>query len=182
VENISEDYKRNKEITVYYYEMINNSENKIQTIWNIIKKETTKIQKTDNISQLRIQDKQINIPTEIGDAINQYFITAVCKIQIDNSKRKEAVKLLHESKNNYILEMKSIPTTEDDTKHVTESMRLENSAGYEGISCTILKYCIHAIAKPHSRICHASLNQSIYPVRLIFAIVMLIYKQGEKIM
>jgi hypothetical protein len=167
---------------LYYHEMINNSENKIQTIWKIIKKETSKIQKNDNISQLRIQDKQINILTEIGDAFNQYFITAVCKIQIDNSKRKEAVKLLHESKNNDILEMKLIPTTEFEIKHVTESMRLENPAGYEGISCTMLKYGIHAIAKPHSHICHTSLNQSIYPVRLIFAIVMLIYKQREKIM
>jgi len=59
-------------------------------------------------------------------------------------------------------------------------MKLKNSAGYEGISCRILKYCTHAIAKPLSHICNASLNQGIYPDRLKFAIVMPIYKQGEK--
>jgi hypothetical protein len=129
---------------------------------------------------LRIQDKQINIPTKIGDAFNQYFITTAGKTQVDNSKRKEAVKLLHESKNNDTLEMKLIPTTEAEIKHVTESMKLKNSAGYEGMSCRILKYCIHAIAKPLSHIRHASLNQGIYTGKLIFAIVMAIYKQGEK--
>jgi len=54
------------------------------------------------------------------------------------------------------------------------------SAGYEGISCRILKYCTYAIAKPLNHTCNASLNQGIYPDRLKFAIVMPIYKQGEK--
>jgi hypothetical protein len=43
---------------LYYYELINKSENKMQATWKIIKKETSKIQKTnDNISHMRIQDK-----------------------------------------------------------------------------------------------------------------------------
>ena len=33
------------------------------------------MQQTNNISQMRIQDKQINNPTEIADAFNKYFIT-----------------------------------------------------------------------------------------------------------
>jgi hypothetical protein len=46
------------------------------------KKETSKIQKTDdNIAQMRIQDKQINNPTEITDAFNKYFITAAGTLQ-----------------------------------------------------------------------------------------------------
>jgi len=55
--------------------LVHKSENKIWTTWKVIKKETSKIQKTDNISQRRIQDKQINNPTEIADAFNKYFIT-----------------------------------------------------------------------------------------------------------
>jgi len=55
--------------------LIHKSENKIWTTWKVIKKETSKIQKTDNISQRRIQDKQINNPTDIADAFNKYFIT-----------------------------------------------------------------------------------------------------------
>jgi len=43
---------------IYFYELINKSENKIQ-MWKIIKKETSDMQKTFNISQMRIEDKQI---------------------------------------------------------------------------------------------------------------------------
>jgi len=59
-------------------------------------------------------------------------------------------------------------------------MKSKNAAGYEGISCRILKYCTHTIAKPLSHICSAYLNQGIHPDRLKFATVMSIYKQGEK--
>jgi len=69
---------------------------------------------------MRIQDKQINNTKKIADPFNKYFITAAGKIVTDNTKRKEAVKLLHESKNNYVLEMKLLPTTESEIKHVIE--------------------------------------------------------------
>lgn len=60
-------------------------------------------------------------------------------------KREEAVKLLHESEKDDILEVKLIPTTETEIQHVIESLKLKNSAGYEGISGRFLKYCTHAI-------------------------------------
>lgn len=41
---------------LYYQELINKLENKIQTAWKIIKKEISKMQKMGNISQMRIQD------------------------------------------------------------------------------------------------------------------------------
>jgi hypothetical protein len=119
------------------------------------------MQKMANISQLTIQDKQINNPQEIADAFNKYFLIAAGKILTDNSKRQEAIKLLHESKNDAILEMKLIPTMGNERKRVIELFRLKNSAGYKGISCRILKYCTQAIAKPLSHICNASLNQGI---------------------
>jgi len=75
--------------------------------------------------------------------------------------------------------MKLIPTTESEI-HVTESLKLKKSVWYEGISSRILKYSTHAITKTLSHICNASLNQGIYPDRLKFAIVELIYKKGEK--
>lgn len=38
----------------------------------IIKKETPTMQKIDNISQMKIQDKQGNTPKEIADIFNKY--------------------------------------------------------------------------------------------------------------
>jgi len=46
----------------------------------IIKKETPTMQKTHNISQVRIQDKQVNNPKETVDAFNKYVIIAAGKI------------------------------------------------------------------------------------------------------
>ena len=95
-------------------------------------------------------------------------------------KRKEAVKVLRESEKGDKLEMKLIPTTETEKEHVIESLKLKNSAWYEGISSRILKYSKQAITKPLSHICNAYLNQDIYPDRLKLAIVHLIYKKGEE--
>jgi hypothetical protein len=53
---ISEGNKR-----LYYYELKKKKRIKY-TVWMIIKKETPTMQKTDNISQMRIQDKQGNNP------------------------------------------------------------------------------------------------------------------------
>jgi hypothetical protein len=57
---------------------------------------------------------------------------------------------------------------------------LKNSAGYEGNAGRILKNCKHAITKPLSHICNASLNQGIYPDRLKLTIVQPIYKKRRK--
>jgi len=73
---------------------------------------------------MRIQDKQINNPQEIADAFNKYFLTAAGKIPTDNSKIQEDVKLLHENKNDDILEMKLIPTMGNERKHGIELFRL----------------------------------------------------------
>ena len=134
----------------------------------------------DNISQMRIQDKQIYNPQEIADAFNKYFTTAAGKILTNNSKRQEAIKLLGESKNDDILAMELISTTGNERKHVIESFKSKNCAEYKGISCRILKYCTHAIVKPLSHTGNASLNQGIYHDILIFAFVMPIYIKGGK--
>ena len=108
---------------LYYYELINKLENKIWTMWKIIKKETSNM---DNISQMRVQDKQINNPKEIVDAFHKYFLSAAGKLLMYNLKRKEAVELLHESKNDDILDMKLIPTTETEIKR-NQTIQIEKT-------------------------------------------------------
>jgi hypothetical protein len=57
-----------------------------------------------------------------------------------------------------------------------------SAAGYEGISDIILKYSAHAITKPLSHICSASLNQGIYHDKLKFALVKPISTKGKNLM
>jgi hypothetical protein len=51
--------------------LINKLENKVQ----IIKKETSKFQRIDNVSEMQIADKKINNPKKIVNAFNKYFVT-----------------------------------------------------------------------------------------------------------
>ena len=52
------------------------------------KKETSNMQKTFNISQMRIQEMQMNNSKEIPHPFNKYFITAAGQIVTDNLEKK----------------------------------------------------------------------------------------------
>jgi hypothetical protein len=65
----------------------------------------------------------MNNPKGMADSFNKHFITAASKTWTDNLKRKEAVKLSHESKNDDMLQMKLIPMTETEIKYVIESLK-----------------------------------------------------------
>jgi hypothetical protein len=60
--------------------------------------------------------------------------------------------------------MKLIPMTETEIKHVMESLKLKNSARYEGISDGILKICTHAIIYP-------SVIYAMHPLTKVFTLI-----------
>ena len=76
--------------------------------------------------------------------------------------------------------MKLIPITDTEIKNILKTLKSKNSTVYDGISSTILKYCIDEISKPLGHIFDASLKQGIYPERMKYASVRPIYKTGEK--
>jgi len=69
------------------------------------------MQRTDNISIIQIDNEKINNPNKIAHDSNKNFVTIVENLMTILIK-KEAVKLLYKCKNNIILEVKLIPTTE----------------------------------------------------------------------
>jgi hypothetical protein len=125
-----------------------NNKNKVWTTWKVIKKETSKIQRVHNILQIQIEDRQITNTKEIANAFNEHFITTAEKLITNTLDKKEAVKVLDKCKNNNILKIKLIPTTEIEIKSIITSFKAKNSTGYEGISPRILKHCMNAISKP----------------------------------
>jgi hypothetical protein len=94
-----------------YHKLINKSENKIQTTWKIIKKQIAKNQGIDNIPQIQLRNNEINNPTEILHAFNEYFITTAERLTTVNSAKREAIGLLDSFKADNITEMRLIPTT-----------------------------------------------------------------------
>ena len=75
--------------------------------------------------------------------------------------------------------MTSIVTTKIDIMSIIQSFKSKNSAGYEGISCRILKFCVHT-SKSFSHVCNSSMKSGIYPERFKYSIVQPINKKGDK--
>ena len=76
--------------------------------------------------------------------------------------------------------MKIIPITETEIKTIIRSLKSKSSMGYDRISNTILKHCIHFISKPLTDICRNSVASGIFPEKCKYAIIRPIYKKGEK--
>jgi hypothetical protein len=61
--------------------------------------------------------------------------------------------------------MKIIPVTEAEIIGIIKSLKSKNTAGYDGISTKILKYCAHIISKPLTYICNMSVATGVFPDR-----------------
>jgi hypothetical protein len=72
---------------LYYNKLISKSENKIQSTWKIIKKETAKNQATDNITEIQVGKSKINNRNEFVNAFNKYFITIAKKLTTKNTDK-----------------------------------------------------------------------------------------------
>jgi len=78
------------------------------------------------------------------------------------------------------MEMKPIPFTENELIHTISTMKTKKSSGYDGISNMTLKHCVKAISKPFTYICNFSLTYGIFPNRCKYALVLPVYKRGER--
>jgi hypothetical protein len=165
-----------------YQKLISDSDIKIQLTWKIIIKETGKKQALDNITELQVGKSKVTNSKDLVEVFNKYFTTAAENLGTKNADKNEAFNLLDTLKYDNLLELRLIPITEAEIKNILKSQKSKNSAGFDGISSRILKYCIVEISKP---LCHhifnASLEQGIYPDRKKFASVRPVYKTGDKV-
>jgi hypothetical protein len=76
--------------------------------------------------------------------------------------------------------MKVIPITESEVFNTILALKSKKSSGYDGISNRILKHCATVISKPLSHICNFSLTKGIFPDRCKYALVLPVYKKGER--
>jgi len=67
----------------HYSRLTAKSNNKIKTKWNIMKKETGKVNSVEQVPILLVNDEKLKDPTGIANAFNNFFleITEKCNIQ-----------------------------------------------------------------------------------------------------
>ena len=85
---------------MYFSQVINKSNNKIKTIWNIIKNETGKSKEDIEHSSLTYEDVNFTHPRDIANAFNSHFINIADNCIPNNNPNVRALDLLIKSSNN----------------------------------------------------------------------------------
>ena len=159
---------------------IHHSNNIMKTTWNIIKDPTGSSHPYNPITKMNTDTGSTAVPDEIGKAFNDFFIHVVENSDskhVDINKSKESLTKIN---NGEYTEMKVIPITENEVINIILTLKTKKLSGYDGISNMILKYFAKIISKPFSHICNFSLTNGIFSDRCKYALVLPVYKKGER--
>jgi len=159
---------------------IHHSDNLMKTTWKVIKDSTGATRPPSPITKINTDNKSIEMPDEIAQAFNNFFIHVVENSDNKQVDRNRSNELLTKTSNPEYTEMKVIPITENEVLNTILALKTKKSSGYDGISNRILKHCATIIIKPLSHICNSSLTKGIFPDRCKYALVLPIHKKGER--
>ncbi|GFG38826.1 hypothetical protein Cfor_11239 [Coptotermes formosanus] len=165
----------------HYSRLIAQSNNKIKTTWNIIKKETGKVHPAEQIPSLLVDNKKLNDPKSVANAFKNFFLNITENLDINHKGKGDAISFLKDSFPINFPSLKIIPISEPEIRIIINSLKAKNSSGYDEISSKILKACSTLISYPLSYIYNHSLLTGTVPDRLKIAIVKPLFKKGDKI-
>jgi hypothetical protein len=145
---------------LHYNKLIINPNNKVKTIWDIVKMETKK-ESNDQVPPLNIIGKTFKDYQNIANIFNTYFSTVTDKMSANNSKNiNVASNAAHPLTYLYQVSIRPFPNiklTPVSTKEVSEiikSFKWKNSHGYDETPLKILKISLPFIISPPTYICN----------------------------
>lgn len=160
----------------YYNSLMESSTNKSSTAWQIIK---------DNINTAegkRFPDRFVNefgtlidSNNEAAHEFNRYFLESI-KLLTDNMNIDTTI---HPDKH-YSSNMFLAPIVADDVRIMLNKLTVKNSAGSDGIPCSLLAHIIEYIANPLCKLINLSFIEGSFPSCLKDAILIPIHKKNEK--
>ena len=137
----------------YFHNKVSTSPNKVKAAWKIIKGNSGNLQTHNMITKINYEGQALTSTNETAKAFNQYYTKIVTNINTGQSDLHKASLLLGNKKIDNITRMKIIPITETEVKEIIRSLKSKNSMGYDGVSNTVLKHCLHFISKPVTHAC-----------------------------
>lgn len=158
---------------------IDTSNNKIKTIWGIIKRETGNTLEDSNVSEVQHNGSIIKNSQKVANIFNNHFLTTATQIGCIGSV-DEAMCLLKKTNLPIVSQIKMSPVTVGEIDRIIRDMKKKNSTGVDEISIKIIKNCFYNIRKVLCHILNESLQQGTVPDRLKFAIVKPLFKKGDK--
>jgi hypothetical protein len=171
----------------YYDKQISNSNNKIKSMWNIVKAITGRKSDYDVIPILSSHDKSSISPKIISDSFNKYYLSVADNIINKTFNNYNST----DRSTNHIEYLSDIYKTTFPTikynyastkgiENIIKNLKTSNSYGYYEIPVKILKNCSYFIISPLTYIISSSLTTDIFPNRLSFSEIKPIYKKGDK--
>jgi hypothetical protein len=81
----------------HYNRLIDISNNKIKTTWNIIKQETGKIHITEQMPSLLINDEKIRDPQKVADVFNDFFLSTAENLNLHQVGKDNPIPFLKDA-------------------------------------------------------------------------------------
>ena len=147
---------------LYYNKLIINSNNKVKSIWNIVKMVTKK--KDDDRPPLNIDEETFKDYQSIANIFNTYFTNAIDNMSVNNSMTtNSALNYLYHVFTRPFPHIKLTPVSTKEISKIIKSLKWKNSHGYDEIPTKILKISLPFIISPLTYICNKSLSNGIFP-------------------
>jgi hypothetical protein len=172
---------------LYYDSKIANSNDKMKTTWEIVKKETGNKNYSHKVQALEMNSVKITDQNAIANSFNKYFVSIADK----NTENLESntpnqgnimnpIKLMRKNFINHCPKINWSYTSTAEVNRIIKSLKSKNSSGYENIPVKILKMSASFILSPLTYICNKTLSTRKFPDRLKYAIVKPSYKKLVK--
>lgn len=155
--------------SLHFETVLKNSSNKMKCMWNLVNSVT------GNFSP---QKMPTHSNRNLASDFNRYFIDSIPGILSNLENRVVHHDLVHNIKIN-AKSMFMYPTSANEIIGVVGGFLSKNSAGFDGVSASLLKRCIGLLVGPIEDICNASFSQGVFPELLKLAVIIPVHKKGN---
>lgn len=158
---------------------IKEAPNKSKAIWEVINSErTTRKKGTECSWQLEHVDGVTDDITLVAELFNTFFTTTAEELLKRNNqtmpKTFQNIALCNHNLKFFP------PATTEEVKKSIKSLKLSSSAGVDGISSKMLKFCENELSHPLTNIINKSMAQGHFPTKMKISKVYPLHKNGSK--
>lgn len=166
--------------SIHFENRIYKSSNKIKTMWDIVKDETSTDVSCDTFPILKINNIIINDKSMVANEFNEYFINVASNLVCTINTLHDPISFVKTAFPYKFANIKINPVSPREIKAIINVMKPKSSSGYDEINSKIIKHCADELIWPLTLICNNCLNSGVFPDRLKYAVVIPVHKKGDK--
>lgn len=158
---------------IHYINKIKQSQNKIKTMWHIVRERTNKVNiKIKSIIKLSKYNKITSEPKEVADIFNNHFAS----VGQENYQNAKGLPVLHPSENSIFLSQ----VTLEEIYKILKKLNNKLSHGVDELPPTLFKHCAKELAYPFTILINQSFEEGIFPELLKRSLIKPIHKRETK--